>query len=86
MPPDDRKRFARGFGEGYSYVAVGFQLVAVILVFGGVGWLVDGRLHTRPLFAIAGFLIGAVGWFVSLYYRVRRETEADKRGKGRGEG
>ncbi|HEU5260568.1 MAG TPA: AtpZ/AtpI family protein [Gemmatimonadales bacterium] len=88
-PSDDRNRFARSFGTGYSYVAVGFQLVATILVFGGVGWLVDGWLHTRPLFAIAGFVVGAVGWFISLYYRVQRDTEAERtgeRGKGKGEG
>jgi len=48
MSPDDKNRFARGFGEGYSYVAVGFQLAAVILLFGGLGWMVDGWLHTRP--------------------------------------
>ena len=87
-PPDDKNRFARSFGEGYSYVAVGFQLVAVILVFGGVGWVVDGWLHTRPLFAIAGFLVGTVGWFVSLYLRVQRDVAAGKRetGKGKREG
>jgi F0F1-type ATP synthase assembly protein I len=86
MPPDDGNRFARGFGQGYEYVAVGFQLAAVILVFGGLGWLVDGRLHTRPLFALVGFLVGTVGWFVSLYYRVKRDTEARKREAGSGKG
>lgn len=85
-PPDDKHRFAKSFGEGYSYVAVGFQLVAVILVFGAAGWVVDGWLGTRPLFAIAGFIVGTVGWFVSLYYRVQRDTEAGKRGRGKGEG
>jgi F0F1-type ATP synthase assembly protein I len=86
MSPDDGNRFARGFGQGYEYVAVGFQLAAVILVFGGLGWLVDGRLHTRPLFALVGFLVGTVGWFVSLYYRVKRDTDAGKREQGRGTG
>jgi F0F1-type ATP synthase assembly protein I len=80
MPPDDDNRFARGLGQGYEYVAVGFQLAAVILIFGGLGWLLDGRLHTRPLFAILGFLVGTVGWFVSLYYRVQRDT--GRRGGG----
>jgi len=87
MPPDDRNRFAHGFGVGYSYVAVGFQLAAAILLFGGLGWVVDGWLHTRPLFAIAGFVLATVGWFVSLYYRVQRDTEGEKRGEGgRGKG
>jgi F0F1-type ATP synthase assembly protein I len=86
MPPDDSNRSARGFGEGYSYVAVGFQLAAAMLVFGGLGWLVDGWLHTRPLFALVGFTLATVGWFVSLYYRVQRDTEAAKRERGGGGG
>ncbi len=87
MAPDDRNQFGRSFGEGYSYVAVGFQLAAIILVFGGLGWVVDGWLHTRPLLAIVGFLVGTLGWFVSLYYRVQRDTEAGKRErKGKREG
>src|SRR5690349_24416896 len=79
MPPDDRNRSARGFGEGYSYVAVGFQLAVAMLVFGGLGWLVDGWLHTRPLFALVGFALATVGWFVSLYYRVLRYTDVAQR-------
>jgi len=47
-------------------------------LFGGLGWLVDGWLHTRPLFAIAGGLAGGIAWFLNLYYRVRREVEAGK--------
>lgn len=89
MPSDGRNRFGRGFGEGYAYVAVGFQLAALILVFGGIGWVADGRLHTRPLFALVGFLVATVGWFVSLYYRVQRDTDAEKRrdqGRDKGAG
>ena len=82
MARDDEKRSARGFGEGYSYVAVGFQLVGAMLLFGGLGWLLDGGLHTRPLFALIGFGLGTVGWFVSLYYRVQADTK--DRGTGRG--
>jgi F0F1-type ATP synthase assembly protein I len=84
MPRDDSNRSASGFGEGYSYVAVGFQLAAAMLAFGGLGWLVDGWLHTRPLFALVGFALATVGWFVSLYYRVKRDTEAGKRDTGDG--
>ncbi len=86
MPPDDKNRFGRSFGLGYSYVAVGFTLAAAILVLGGLGWIIDGWLHTRPLFALVGFLVATVGWFMSLYYRVQRDTEQRKRDGGRGKG
>ena len=87
MPQDDEQPPAsRGYGEGYEYVAVGFTLVAAILLLGGGGWMLDGWLHTRPLFAILGFLVAVVGWFLNLYYRVTRETDKGKGDGGRGKG
>lgn len=49
--------------------ARGIELAVTPLVFGGMGWLVDGRLGTGPWFAV-GFvafaLVGTVAkmWFV----------------------
>jgi F0F1-type ATP synthase assembly protein I len=86
MPPDERNRFGRSFGEGYSYVALGFTFAFAILVFGALGWLVDGWLHTRPLFALVGAAIGGFGGFMSIYYRVQRDTQAGKREAGKGKG
>ena len=63
---------------------MGFTFVIAVLLFGGLGWLVDGWLGTRPLFAIAGGFIGGVAWFLNLYYRVRREIEAGTRARGPG--
>lgn len=75
---------AKGFGEGYAYVGMGFTFAVAILLFGAVGWAVDGWLHTRPLFAIAGAFLGGVAWFMSVYYRVKRDIEAGKRERGSG--
>lgn len=69
----------KGFGEGYSYVASGFTFAFAILAFGALGWLLDGWLHTRPLFAILAGLLGGFGAFMNLYYRVQREIEAGKK-------
>lgn len=86
MPPDDRNDEARGYGQGYEYFAMGLAFAVAILAFGALGWLVDGWLHTRPLFAIAGGLLGGFGGFMSIYYRVARETAADKKRRGAGSG
>ena len=86
MPDDDKFRAARGFGQGYEYVAVGFTFAFAILLFGAAGWLVDGWLHTRPLFAIAGAFLGGFGGFMNIYYRVKRDTEAQKGQGGREQG
>jgi F0F1-type ATP synthase assembly protein I len=86
MPTDDKNRSARGLGEGYSYVGAGFAFAFAILLFGALGWLVDGWLHTRPAFAIAGALLGGFGGFMSIYYRVQRDIAQHKKDRGRGTG
>src|SRR5438874_1491809 len=61
MPDDEPNRFGRSFGEGYSYVALGFSFAFAILAFGALGWVVDGWLGTRPLFALVGAGVGGFG-------------------------
>jgi F0F1-type ATP synthase assembly protein I len=69
MPPQD------DYGRGYAYFGMALSFTVAILLFGGLGWLVDGWLHTRPLVAIAGALVGGFAGFMSIYYRVKRDTE-----------
>ena len=77
MPPD------KSYGQGYAYFGAAFSFAIAILLFGGLGWLIDGWVHTRPLFAIAGAFLGGFAGFMSIYYRVKRDT-ADKGGEKRG--
>jgi F0F1-type ATP synthase assembly protein I len=45
-----------------------------------VGWWVDGKLGTMPLFLILGALVGGGGGFYSLYYHLvvePRERDED---------
>ena len=83
-PSDQRDAAARSFGAGYAYVGAGFAFAFAILLFGAGGWALDGWLHTRPLFAIAGALLGGFAGFMSIYVRVVRETAARKREPGAG--
>jgi F0F1-type ATP synthase assembly protein I len=64
----------KSFGEGYAYVGVAFSFAFAILLFGAAGWAVDGWLHTRPLFAVAGAFLGGFAGFMSIYARVKRDT------------
>ena len=83
-PPDQQDRAARSFGEGYAYVGAGFAFAFAILLFGAGGWVLDGWLHTRPLFAIVGALFGGFAGFMSIYVRVVRDTASRKREPGAG--
>jgi F0F1-type ATP synthase assembly protein I len=55
------------------------NFTVAILLFGAGGWFVDGWLHTVPLVAIIGAFVGGFAGFMSIYYRVKKETD----GKGR---
>jgi F0F1-type ATP synthase assembly protein I len=78
MPPDS------GYGQGYAYFGMALSFTVAILLFGALGWLIDGWLHTRPLVAIAGAFLGGFAGFMNIYYRVKKETAEDgeRRRKG----
>ena len=78
MPPDS------GYGQGYAYFGMAASFTVAILLFGALGWLIDGWLHTRPLIAIAGAFVGGFAGFMSIYYRVKKDTAEDgeRRRKG----
>jgi F0F1-type ATP synthase assembly protein I len=86
MAPGDPDNESRSYGQGYEYFAMGFGFAFAILGFGALGWLVDGWLHTRPLFAIAGGFLGGFGGFMSIYYRVTSESAAEKKRRAAGSG
>jgi F0F1-type ATP synthase assembly protein I len=56
----------------------GFAFAAVLLVFTGAGYWLDGRLHTLPLFTLVGAAVGGVGGFLHLY---RTVTSAARGGR-----
>ena len=85
-PPADHERgdpAARSYGQGYAYFAMALAFAVAIVAFGAAGWALDGWLHTRPLFAILGGLLGGFAGFLRIYYRVKADTEALKGGEGR---
>ena len=77
MPP------AKDYAQGYAYFGMALNFTIAILLFGALGWLIDGWLHTRPLVAIAGAFLGGFAGFMSIYYRVKKDT-AEKGGGKRG--
>lgn len=60
----------------------GMDMALVVLVFLGLGYLVDLWLGTQPLFMIVLLLLAVVGQFVSIRYRYEarmQQLEAERR-------
>lgn len=61
MDLHDRRELNNGFGDS---LAKAVEIVVTPLIFGLLGWLLDGWLHTRPLFMLVFGLwtFGYVMW------------------------
>ncbi len=62
------------------YAGLGLQLALSVGLFLAVGWWLDGRLGTVPLFTILGAFLGGAAGFYSLYQHV---VAASRPGAGR---
>lgn len=56
----------------------GYTLLAAVVLFGGLGWWLDGRVGTAPLFLIAGILLGLAVAFSSLLRRLNAMAKAEQ--------
>ena len=74
----------RELGEGYKYVAMGFQFAGGIIMFMAAGFGLDRWLGLTPVLTITGTLVGAVLSFLSVYFRLTAEQDARRREKDAG--
>jgi F0F1-type ATP synthase assembly protein I len=56
----------------FTFAQLGMLNAAALLVGFGIGWLVDSRLGTTPVFIFVGLLIGAGCGVYATYRRIRR--------------
>ena len=49
------------------YTTAGLQFGVVLLLFAGLGYWLDMRLHTLPILTIVGAAAGGIGGFIHLY-------------------
>jgi F0F1-type ATP synthase assembly protein I len=57
-------------GEGpelSTLLAIGGAVAGCVIVGLGVGWFVDGRVHTFPIFALVGLAVGIAAAAAYLY-------------------
>jgi F0F1-type ATP synthase assembly protein I len=69
--------------------SLGFTLVALVLVFTGLGYLLDRWLHTRPWLMVAGVFTGAALGFTYMVLVLFADSSKsgdrkDRGGKGEG--
>jgi F0F1-type ATP synthase assembly protein I len=76
-----RRELNNGFGNAMSRA---FELVVTPTIFGFLGYLLDGRIGTRPVFTLAFFLIVVLYEFWKMfsgYDAAMREQESKLPGR-----
>jgi len=76
MLPRKRDDAWSGIGVGWSVTAT---MVAGLLVWGGVGYLVDRLVGTDGVFMALGTVVGAAAGIYLVYLRYGRERHPDDR-------
>jgi ATP synthase protein I len=68
MPPSDP--FYAGLGQA---VRIGTELLAALIVGGGLGWIVDTYLFTSsPWGVVAGLILGSMAGMLNAYRAAQR--------------
>jgi ATP synthase protein I len=80
-PKDDN--VGREMGEGYKYVSLGLTFAFGIVVFLGVGFVLDRWLGTTPIFILIGTFLGTVLSFLTVYRKLEAEARQRREQKGK---
>jgi len=86
VPNTPGKRMSLWEQVGY-YSSLGFILPGGAVGGYGLGWLVDRRLHTSPVFALILCLVGAGAGIIDILRiltRAEKRNDADKSNDGSG--
>jgi ATP synthase protein I len=62
---------------GYAF-RIGVELVAGLVVGGGIGWLLDKLFGTLPLFLILFFFLGSAAGVLNVYRAARQMQRAEQ--------
>jgi F0F1-type ATP synthase assembly protein I len=68
----DKRELNRGMGQALSQA---FEFAATSAIFGLIGWWIDRRLGTQPLFIIVLTVACLVGQFAKVWYAYNAEMD-----------
>lgn len=70
-------------GQAWRYDSLGYTFAFSVIVFAGLGFLLDRWLHTTPIITVAGTLAGAGLAFFWVYQKVKMDETRYKAEHGR---
>jgi len=74
-----------GLGSVVPYLGVGIQLASTMVVYVGLGWLLDEWQGTAPTFLIVGSVVGMVAFFFQVIRLAKVMSGRKKRSDSKGQ-
>lgn len=81
----DKSKWQHGLSEVTPYLSIGIQLAATMVVYVGIGWLIDRWQETTPVFLIVGSVVGMVAFFAQLIRVSKELSDKNAANKRKGE-
>lgn len=80
---EPKKPVSKELGEGVRYESLGYTFAFSVILWAGLGWLLDRWLGTRPILTVVGTLVGAGLAFVYVFLKVQQGERSykDRHGK-----
>ena len=75
----ERRELNRGFGDTLSRA---FEFAAAPAIFGGLGYLADGALGTKPIITILAVVLAFIGATLRFWYGYDAEMKAREAAAG----
>ena len=63
---------SQGAPSGSTYLGLGTVIALIILICMGLGWFLDSRTHTAPIFVLVGIGVGVALAAVYSYFVLRK--------------
>ena len=71
----------RAYRDAAPYLTLGLQLALTVVIFFLLGWWLDSRNNTSPLFQLVGVFVGAVGGLIKFLKSVIELGKKEEKSK-----
>lgn len=78
-----QKPVGKELGQAWRYDSLGYTFAFSVIVFAGLGFLLDRWLHTTPIITVVGTLLGAGMAFFWVYQKVKADEASYKASHGK---
>jgi F0F1-type ATP synthase assembly protein I len=82
---EPKKPPGQALGDGVRYQSLGYTFAFSVILWAGLGWLLDRWLGSRPVLTVIGTLVGAGLAFVWVYLKVTQGEQSYRARHGKGD-